>query len=343
MSKHYRSLLLFSLFLVNFAFASLALAYATEPIQIDPSRQDFVIGPGKTDLILNPGESTIVEVMISNRTGEDRDFEIKFEDFTGSKDLTSPVVFTSDSGANTLKDYLFVSEKTFFLKNGERARIPVTVSVPEGAEPGGRYTSILVSTLTPLEKTLTDSGVKGGVPLITQSGTLVFVTIPGEIKREGRLAEFFTQNKASFFSYAKDVVFQLVYENTGKIHLKPSGVISIKNIFGQEVRNIEIDQWFVMPDSLRLREVSMVADPAGDDPFMIGRYTAEANIVRGYDDQSDTLSFAFWIIPWKLLVIILIILLILALLIRLGVRYISSHIEFKKTPKETLPPTDPVV
>ncbi len=338
MLKYSRSLIFMALLLANVAMASLAFAYATEPVQIDPSRQDFVVGPGKTDLTLTPGESTVVELMVSNRTGVDRNFEIKFEDFVGSQDLSSPVVFTNEKGATTMADYLSVPEKTFFLKNGERARIPVTITVPAGAEAGGRYASVLISTLVPVEKTAINGDErKGGVPLITQTGTLVFVTIPGNVKKEGALTEFFTQNKKSFFSVPKDVVFSLIFSNTGKIHLKPSGTISVKNIFGQEIKNIEVTPWFAMPNSLRLREVNLIADPVKEKPFMLGRYVAEAKIFRDYDNLTDTKSFAFWIIPWKLLLVIFLILLVIVFLISLGVKYVSSHFEFKAKPTEVKP------
>lgn len=310
-----------------FYFSLPVLAYDIEPVQIDESRRDFVVGPGKVDLMLQPGESKVIEVMVSNRTGLDREFEIKFQDFVGSRDVNSTVVFTDEKGANTLKDYISVSEKVFFLKNGQRARIPVTVSLPFGSEPGGRYAMILVSTLTPLDKSSDDAGVKSGVPVITQTGTLLFVTVPGEIKREGSLADFTTRAKKWIFSTANNVFFEIVFDNTGLIHLRPSGIISVKNILGQEVRRLEIDPWFAMPQALRLREVGLTTD--GGSLFMLGRYTAEAKIFRDYDNLYDTKTLAFWVIPWKILLIIFLVLVVLITLITLVFRYLSKHLEFK--------------
>ncbi|MCX6713197.1 MAG: hypothetical protein NTY66_03265 [Candidatus Vogelbacteria bacterium] len=300
-------------------------AYAVEPVQIDPSRQDFVVGPGKVDLVLRPGESRVIEVMVSNRTGEGRYFEIKFNDFIGSNDLTSPVILTAEKGVNTMKDFLSVPERSFFLKNGQRSRIPVTISIPSGAEPGGRYVSILISTLTPLDKSSVAAGTKGGVPLITQTGTLVFITVPGEVKIEGKLSDFYTRNRQWIFSSAKNTVFDLVYENTGKIHLNPYGLVVVKNIFGQEIRRIELPSWFAMPNALRLREVKLVSDPKKDNVFMFGRYTAEAKIFRGYGDQFDTKSLAFWVIPWPLLLLALLIIFLLVWSFRSIKRYIATH------------------
>lgn len=326
-------MLLLTIFIAVFSPAFFAHAYQTEPVQLDPNRQDFVVGPGKTDIVLNPGESRVLEIIVSNRTGKDRQFEINLKDFVGSNDLATPVVLTAETGVSTMRDYVTVPEKVFFLKNAERARIPVTVSVPKGAEPGGRYVSILISTLTQLEKTAKDSGMtQGGVPLITQTGTLVFITVPGDIKTEGRLSDFYTQNKKRIFSYGRDVAFDLVFENTGKIHLNPYGTIAVRNMFGQEVKKLELEPWFAMPQALRFREVDLVVDLKKDDNFMLGRYTAEATIFRGYGDEFDSKALVFWVLPWKLLLIILVALIMILWLIRYAIKYISTHFERRPEP-----------
>jgi hypothetical protein len=49
-----------------------------------------------------------------------------------------------------------------------------------------------------------------------------------------------------------------------------------------------------MPNSVRTREVKW------DRDLLIGRYTATAEINRGYDDVIDVATYSFWVIPWKL-------------------------------------------
>src|SRR5680860_241389 len=330
--------LVFSLYLGIVPFA---LAYPIEQIQLDPNKQDFVVGPGKTDLILKPGESRVIEITVSNRTGSDREFKVEFEDFVGSNDLSSPVVLTNDGGVNTMKGYLSVTEPVFFLRNGERSRVPVTITMPADAEPGGRYVSVLISTLTPLKKVEKEAGTaQGGVPLITQVGTLVFITVPGDAKIGGSLVDFYTKLKNTFFSYGREVIFDFVFKNTGNLHLNPYGTVSVKNIFGQEVKNLEVESWFAMPNALRLREVGLVVDPKKDDNFMLGRYTAEAKIFRGYGDGYDTKSLVFWVLPWKLLLVILLFIILLLLSVRFVVKYISTH--FERTPEIPKVSDDPV-
>jgi hypothetical protein len=65
-------------------------------------------------------------------------------------------------------------------------------------------------------------------------------------------------------------------------------------MFGEEVGYVELEPWFVLPGSLRVREFSW------DREFLLGRYTVKAAINRGYDDLIDEVSVSFWVLPWKI-------------------------------------------
>jgi hypothetical protein len=86
----------------------------------------------------------------------------------------------------------------------------------------------------------------------------------------------------------------ILYENTGSVHVNPYGQLSITNMFGEEVGFVELEPWFVLPNSLRVRELDW------DREFLLGRYTVKAEINRGYDDIIDTVTVSFWVLPWKI-------------------------------------------
>ena len=125
--------------------------YTIEALQIPQGKppSDFVVGPGKTELIIKPGESKTTEILVSNRTGQTRIFTFVVEDAEGSNDLSKSVVLLgTDTGPYTLKDYVHLPQTSIELQNNQRARIPVTITVPKDAEAGGRYGSVLVTTAT---------------------------------------------------------------------------------------------------------------------------------------------------------------------------------------------------
>ena len=257
---------------------------------------DFVVGPGKVELEVAPGQSKTILISVTNRTGEQRDFELSTEDMTGSRDpLIGMTLLGSVEGPYSLRDYIKIAGTKVTLKHNERARIPVTISVPADADPGGRYGSVLVRTLAVEGSDGIENELVPQSPIIARIGTLFFVTVPGEAEREGKLLDFTIVPKKSWFEKGP-FTFNILFENTGSVHLAPYGSLSITNTFGQEVGVVELDPWFVMPLSLRSRDIEWTAER------LLGRYTATLNIHHGYDNVSETKSVTFWVMPWKVVV-----------------------------------------
>jgi hypothetical protein len=91
-------------------------------------------------------------------------------------------------------------------------------------------------------------------------------------------------------------------------------------MLGENVGFVELEPWFVLPKSLRLRDVSW------DRELLFGRYTITAKINRGYDNMIDEKVIHIWVMPWKLLLAIFGGLLVIIALLR----FIFSTFEFKR-------------
>jgi hypothetical protein len=259
----------------------------------DTAIGDFVVGPGKIDLTLAPGETRTVEVLVTNRTGSARRFNLTTEDAAGSHTADTAIILLGDEhGPYSLKDYVSVPYASFELAQSERAHIPVTISIPGDAEPGGLYGSILVDTVAIDAVSADASGTVPQSAIVARIGTLFFITVAGEAERAAELSEFATAPKQRFFQ-SGPIRFGILHENTGSVHVAPYGELRIHNMFGAEVGYLEIDPWFVLPQSVRLREISWNRD------YLFGRYTATVAINRSYDDIVDERSYTFWVLPWK--------------------------------------------
>ena len=156
-------------------------------------------------------------------------------------------------------------------------------------------------------------------PVIARVGTLFFITVPGEFEKKGELVDFSTIPKQSFFTKGP-INLGLLFDNTGSIHLGPYGEIRVTNMIGEEVGFLEIEPWFVLPKSMRLRELTW------DRELLLGRYTITANINRGYDDIVDTKVIHVWILPWQFMLGIFAIIFLLFIIIK----FITSRFEFKR-------------
>ncbi len=291
--------------------------FVTDTISGNIEVGDFVVGPGRAEVSLEPGESVIEYITVTNRISDNRTFSLTIEDIAGTDDASASVELTgSERGPYSLRDYISFPDNSFTLDLGERARIPVTISIPADAEPGGLYGSVLVSTVRNPESP--DPAIPQS-PIVARVGSLFFVTVEGEIERAGETVAIDTVGQGSWFSTGP-IPIGILYENSGSVHLNPYGEISITNMLGEEVGYVQLDSWFVLPQSLRLREVTW------DREFLIGRYTITAKINRGYDDIVDEVSMSVWVIPWQLILGVFAVLFLVGLLWR----FVVGNFELKR-------------
>lgn len=254
---------------------------------------DFVVGPGRTEVFVAPGETVVREITITNRISDNRKFKLEIEDIAGSTDGSAAVSLTgSKRGPYSIRDYITLPREEFALELGERARIPVTITVPPDTEPGGYYGSVLVSTIRPSERS-EEGGPAPTSPIIARVGSLFFVTVAGDAVQEGKVVDVHTTNNQWWYE-SGPVELNILTENSGSVHINPYGELSITNMFGEEVGFVELEPWFVLPNSLRVREVTW------DREFLLGRYKVTARINRGYDDVVDEVTTTFWVMPWKI-------------------------------------------
>jgi len=313
--------------IIFFLFGGCNFAYAYMIEELNFSNEgDIVIGPGKTEVFMNPGTQYTKEIIVSNRSGMDKIIDISVEDFEGSVDANGSIKFLGDTKSPySLKDYVKPEINQITLHHGQRLRLPVEISVPDGVEPGGLYGAVMISASNIKgEDQTTVSAASGKVAVITRVASLFFVRVNGDALEEGALKDFKTDKN---FYEKGPVTFKIINENTGNVHLSPYGTIDIKNILGAQVGSVELDPWFVMPKSLRTREVKWNTN------FLFGRYTAVVTLNRGYEDIIDKASFTFWVIPWKLVAIAVIGLILFLLFII----WLITHLEFKKGPKGNQP------
>ena len=303
-------------------FVSTTMAQAAElqisSVNVEPIG-DFVLEPGKVDVYLEPGETVTRTIFITNRNPRKVSFKIETEDIAGNRDPINPVTLLgSKTGPYPFKDVLQVPADRFELDFGQKVAIPIQIRIPTNASPGGHYAAVIISN----EPDKSQKNI-GGARVISRLGALFFVRVKGDVKEEGQLKEVRLAGPSRWFHEKGPFTFEMLFENTGTVHLVPYGQLEITNLFGETVGTVPVDAYFSLPGSLRYREVEWLSG------FLLGRYTATAQVYRGYknsSDISDTQSISFWVIPRMLLLQIFVGILLVALV----VRYVLKNFEFRK-------------
>lgn len=320
--------LLFIIFLgiVFWSFSSVASAYMVEDLHLD-TIGTITIGPGKTEILLSPGDTYNLEVTAANQTGMTKIMKFTTEDIAASIDPNATIDFLGNKkGPYSLKDYVKPEAEELTLPTGQRVRMPVTITIPQDISPGGLYGAIMIAAENlPTEITTQPGAATGQVNIITRVGSLLFIRIKGDVLESGYLKDFKADKK---LYESGPIPFNITFENTGNVYLSPYGAIDIKDMFGRNIDQRDVEPWFVLPKSDRTREIKW------NNNFLFGKYTAVLTLHRGYmssDDVFDTKSFVFWVIQWKIIGAGLI---GLILIIWFFV-WIFSHIEWKKKPSKT--------
>jgi hypothetical protein len=309
-------------FVFLFSLSVFAFTFAYEKTKLDlPVQNDFVVEPGKTEIFLNPGENITKNVTITNRIGKNVKFKLTTEDMVGTNDSASPIKLLGDEkGPYSLKNFIQPEINEFSLDLGERITIPVNISVPIDAEPRGYYGALIISNEPEILGDEKSKETEGKARLISRIGSLFLLRINGEGKESGSLEDFKIIGPSKSFYESRPKGFEILFKNTGNVHLVPHGKIIIRNILGKNIGEIPVDAYFSLPDSIRYREV-LWGEGSG-----LGRYTAHLSLFPGYGNENEEASIAFWIIPWKILVVTFVGLIILISF----VYYILTRFELKK-------------
>lgn len=286
------------------------------------AQNDFVLEPGKVEVFLNPGESVTRNVLVTNRTKRQVKFKIVTEDFIGSDDPNQAVILLGDDKSPySFKDNLIPDTKEFTLDFGQRISIPVKITVPLDAQPGGFYSSVIVSNepdKDEMSQNVSETIARNKI--ISRLGVLFFVRVNGDANENGSVQDFRIGGPSQFLIQHGPTDFEILFHNSGTVHLVPYGTIAISDTFGQHVATLPINAYFSLPNSVRYRTITW------DKEFLFGRYTAHLKLNRGYGNIVDERDISFWVIPWKILALFFGVIFVLIT----GIYLFTRKFEFKR-------------
>lgn len=248
--------------------------------------------PAKVETTVAPGERAETALTIENGTPNPLLLTVTFEDVepTAIADVASdPATLLGErSGLYPLREWMSSPKRGYEVLSGETIRIPISVTVPKGALPGGRYGSAVILAKPALDIA---SGGSENLAFETRIAALYFVRVSGDAKEEGILRSFGSSEGSVLSSHpGEPTQFFISYENFGDVHLNPYGGIRITSMFGED-RELVVEPWAVYPKSTRTRDIVLSGE------LVPGIYHATLELNRGYADIVDTASVRFIVLP----------------------------------------------
>lgn len=297
---------------------------------------------------IESGKSVTDRLNISNLSGKGKlTITMRMVDFTFMDDSGTPKL-NLDTNANptpwSLRQFADFPDGVV-VEPSKSQNVDMTIRIPKEVGAGSYYGAIVYSA----------TGSDGGNVNLNASGvTLVFVTVPGEVKENMSLKKFGAYNeqtadgKGGYVFIASDkeperIGFTL--KNDGNVFEAPTGNITMSYMFGGKERSLEAnsnaslaligqERTFTTCIKLAKEEVDVGGVRSSvntcDNPGLWpGRYTIKLSLFYGQNGNqtkeiSDTATF--WYLPWWFLIALLVVTLMLAAIIYTVVSKVRNHL-----------------
>ena len=281
--------------------------------------QGLEISPPVMELKGNPGQTITTKVSVRNITDLPISARAVANDFV-AKGLTgepSVLVDGVSSGETSMRTW-FSPIPDQVVAPRQLIFFPLTINIPKNASPGGHYGVIRFVT--------SGVGLTGGngVSLTASVGSLLLVTVSGNVKHELALDAFTATDKhdtSHRWFQEGDITFTEKIRNLGNVHEKPVGTLIITDMFGHKTAQLAVNPLSgnVLPGSDR--EFSQHFKKT-----TIGFFKAQLFVTYANGQQLNSYNIQFLILPYKLILLILLGL----VLLYIASRYISIDLGRKK-------------
>lgn len=252
----------------------------------------LTLTPPTFEITGNPGEIIANTIRLDNTNDYPVNLAVDHRNFTAQGEEGS-VDLTPGSTPYSLASWISVSPDSATIPAGGSRTFSYRVAIPLNAEPGGHFGSLVFRTIP--GATLTGSGAT----LAQEIGSLILLKVSGATTQDARIVDFAPTQ--SIFEYGP-VTLSARVENLGNTHIKPSGTITITNIWGSKVATLKVEGKNVLPGAIRK------LDSVWDTKWGLGRYTATFVMVYGSDLTQRAAITNFYLLPYRLIILILIVL-----------------------------------
>ncbi len=279
----------------------------------------LTLTPVRIELSGDAGTVVTSEITLINDRDTEETFYSSYANFEAQGETGSPNFVNPTEGLGTW----IHTDDVVVLSPGTSKIIPVTITIPTNAEPGGYFAAVFFGTNNP------NPSDAGTVSIGAKTGVLVLLRVNGDVDENGGILEFGTKSGSKFFT-SLPVSFYYRFQNTGGDRVKPEGDITIKHFVGFTKARVPANlvEGNVLPNQIRRFEASWQSkngnSVAVDEKlnfienvknqwvnFAFGYYKANISLVYGEGDKITESSVGIWVFPWQLLITILVALFII--------------------------------
>jgi len=234
------------------------------------SLADITVAPLALKLGVHPGEAGTASVSVRNVGQTVADVRITLHDWWRTPEGKLEVL-PPGKLAGSCAPWITYSPTSILLKPGDAATITVHMEVPADAV-GDHWALLLVAEYPPPEERPPSEATTGTTRIVVAYAVKLLWIDPVNAAPAGEIREV----KVLETSPLK---LAIRYANTGNCHTMNTGTVSVKDIFGETVREFPLQAFPTLPGEER---VVTVEDPSGE-PLPQGFYYVFVTVDFGGD------------------------------------------------------------
>lgn len=292
---------------------------------------DLTTSPVAVDLSVKPGQSISTTLQVQNNSPEPVNINVRLDKFKANGDSGQAAIY-SPSKSDDSVNWVSFSRTSFLAEPGVWNSVVATINPPSNAA-NGYYYAVLFEPQTASSHGSSTNVIKGA--------NAIFILLNANSGNEKRQLEVtgFTSQK-SIYEYLP-ANFTVTVKNTGNIYVAPQGDVFIsRKMNGKPLASLDINSAAgnVLPNSSRQFSVSwqdgfpvfvpkkingQIVSSSNGQPVQqlqwnssssfskirFGKYYAHLAFVfnNGVTNETTDAYVSFWVIPWKMILILIVI------------------------------------
>lgn len=275
----------------------------------------LTMSPVRLEISGNPGETLTNEITITNESESFNTYYSSFANFEASGETGNPSLIEAKNDLGTWMS----TDDSISLKPKESKIVQFKIKIPNDAEPGGHFASVIFGT---------GSNKVGTVSIGSKLGVLVLLSVNGDVKEAGGLLDFTTKENKTFYN-TLPVSFSYRFKNDGGDRIKPVGKITMHDLFYIPEDSMDANKGGgnILPKSTRRFDLEWVKNSRDKDyvapssvfpkffdqalyewhNYAFGPYFVKLSLLYGTNATRVSKYVFIFVFPWQLLICLAII------------------------------------
>lgn len=265
------------------------LSLITTTPQAIASSLSLSVNPSIIEIQAIPPTAISTNITIYNKSDQESKLNIYHKPFKAYGEMGEPMFLNPQDSIFLSNIQVLDNEApidSITLAPSQQKKLTLKITVPQESKAQDHYFSIIFLTQNESQPITTTSLSALGI------ASNILLSIGPKDSPKPLLEEFST----NFFYEHGPVPFSIKIKNKGKHFLKPKGEILIKNMFGQNVGKIAIEELNVLSNSTRMIPAS---SSLWKEDFILGLYTANISLSFSGSDVHFNKSIHFFAFPYK--------------------------------------------